>query len=110
MAANTACCAGSSSLLEISFSALAKWVLVALLTDLFRSCFLPAARAAFSADLLLGNPVSFFLYILYDFSVAILPHPFSGRFSLRTKAGFSLADSCSAYNTTYTLDSGEYLS
>jgi len=68
VAVNTACCAGSSSLLEISFSALAKWVLVALLTDLFRSCFLAAARAVFSADLLLGNIVSFLLYVLYDFN------------------------------------------
>ena len=59
MAVATASCAGSVSLLEISFSAWATCVLVALLTDLFRSRFLSAARAAFSADLLLGNPDSF---------------------------------------------------
>ena len=59
MAAATASCAGSSSLPEISFSARVTRVLVALLTDLFRSRFLSAARAAFSADLLLGNPASF---------------------------------------------------
>jgi len=82
VAASTACWADSSSLLEISFSALIKWVLVALLTDLFRSRFLSDARAAFFADLLPGNPASF----------------------LRTKTGFGLADSCGAYNTTHTLD------
>jgi len=59
MAVATASFAGSGSLPEISFSALVTCVLVAVLTDLFRSRFLPAARAAFSADLLLGNPDSF---------------------------------------------------
>jgi len=59
MAAATASCAGSGWLLEINFSARVNLVLVALLTDLFRSRFLSAPRAAFSADLLLGNPDSF---------------------------------------------------
>lgn len=59
IAARTACSADSRSLLAISFSARLVRVLVALLTDLFRSLFLSATRAAFSADLVLGNPDSF---------------------------------------------------
>jgi len=58
MATPTACCADSSSLARISFSARVTWVFVALLTDALRSRLLSAARAAFSADLLLGNPAS----------------------------------------------------
>src|SRR4030042_2018564 len=81
----TCCCAGSSWLLAISFSARVKWVLVALLRDLFRSRFLSAVRADFFADILLGNSVSF----------------------LRTEAGFGVAYSRGAYNTTHTLYFGK---
>src|SRR4030042_735748 len=77
----TACCAGSSWLPAISFSARVRRVLVALLRDLFLSRFLSDVLAVFSADILLGNRISF----------------------LRTKARFGLVDSCSAYNTTNTL-------
>jgi hypothetical protein len=59
MAVATASLAGSGWLLEISCSARVTCVLVALLTDLFRSRFFSDTRAAFSADLLLGNPDSF---------------------------------------------------
>jgi len=82
MESATAFCAGSSCLSEISFTALVKCVFVALFIALFRLCFLSAVRAALSADVLLGNRISF----------------------LSAKAGFGLTNPGGAYDTTYTVN------